>query len=336
MHAFQINEFGVDKLAIVELGDPEPQANEVVVRFDAWSLNYRDLMVVEGRYNPRMKLPATPLSDGAGEIVAVGENVTKWKVGDRVMPIMVQRWFDGEPDAETSRTAIGAGAVWDGILREKAAFREDALVAVPDYLSQSEAATLPCAALTAWNALVVSGKLKAGDTVLTLGSGGVSVAALQIAKAFGAKVISTSSSDAKIDRLRQLGADETINYREHEQWDARVMELTNKRGVDHVVEVGGSGTLVRSISSARIGGHVAMIGALETVGDFDPVRAFMKAIRLQGIFVGSKKMFVDMLKAYEANEIRPVIDSEFAFEDVRSAFEYMSSGSHFGKVVIKR
>ncbi|HMT08523.1 MAG TPA: NAD(P)-dependent alcohol dehydrogenase, partial [Pyrinomonadaceae bacterium] len=238
--------------------------------------------------------------------------------------------------AESSRTAIGAGAIWDGILREKAAFDENAIVTVPEYLSQTEAATLPCAALTAWNALVVSGKLKAGDTVLTLGSGGVSVAALQIAKAMGARVIATSSSDAKLDKLRSLGADETINYREHEQWDTRVMELTNKRGVDHVVEVGGSGTLIRSVNAARIGGHVAMIGALETSGDFDPVRAFMKAIRLQGIFVGSKKMFADMLKAYEANKIRPVIDREFAFEDSRAAFDHMNSGAHFGKIVIKR
>lgn len=335
MKAFQINEFGIDKLALVELADPEPQANEVVVRFDAWSLNYRDVMVVEGRYNPRMKMPATPLSDGAGEIVAVGESVTKWKVGDKVMPIMVQRWFDGEPDAETSRTAIGAGATWDGILRERAAFDENSVIAVPKYLSQSEAATLPCAAVTAWNALVVSGKLKAGDTVLTLGTGGVSVFAVQFAKMLGAKVIATSSSDEKLEKLRGLGADETINYKTREDWDRAVLEMTDKRGVDHVIEVGGAGTLAKSINAVRVGGHIAMIGALDTEGTFNHVPIFMKAIRLRGIFVGSKAMFEDMTAVITKNKIKPVIDRAFEFEDIKRALDYMKSGAHFGKIVVR-
>ncbi|MBL8181274.1 MAG: NAD(P)-dependent alcohol dehydrogenase [Blastocatellia bacterium] len=334
MRAFQINEFGIDKLALVEVADPEPQPNEVVVRFDAWSLNYRDVMVVEGRYNPRMKIPATPLSDGAGEIVAVGEGVTKWKVGDRVMPIMVQRWFDGEPNAETSRTAIGAGAVWDGILREKAAFAENSVVAVPDQLSQSVAATLPCAAVTAWNALVVSGKLKAGDTVLTQGTGGVSIFAVQFAKTLGARVIATSSSDAKLKKLSELGADETINYRTREDWDRAVLELTEKRGVDHVIEVGGAGTLAKSINAVRVGGHIAMIGALDTEGTFNHVPIFMKAIRLQGIFVGSKAMFEDMNASIAGKNVRPVIDRIFRFEEIRDALHYMKSGAHFGKIVV--
>lgn len=334
MRAFQINEFGIDKLSLVELGDPEPQANEVVVRFDAWSLNYRDVMVVEGSYNPRMKLPATPLSDGAGEIVGVGAGVTKWKVGDRVMPIMVQRWLDGEPNAESSRTAVGAGAVWDGVLREKAAFDENAVVDVPDHLSQSEAATLPCAALTAWNALVVSGKLNSGDTVLTQGTGGVSVFAVQFAKMFGAKVIATSSSDAKLARLRELGADETINYKTREDWDCAVLEMTDKRGVDHVVEVGGAGTLAKSINAVRVGGHIAMIGALDTEGTFNHVPIFMKAIRLQGIFVGSKAMFEDMNAAIAENNVKPVIDRTFEFGEIKEALRYMKSGAHFGKIVV--
>lgn len=335
MRSFQINEFGIDNLSMVEVADPEPQANEVVVRFDAWSLNYRDVMVVEGRYNPRMKMPATPLSDGAGEIIAVGDEVTKWKVGDRVMPIMVQRWFDGEPDAETSRTAIGAGATWDGILRERAAFDENSVIAVPQYLSQSEAATLPCAAVTAWNALVVSGKVKADDTVLTLGTGGVSVFAVQFAKMLGAKVIATSSSDEKLEKLRSLGADETINYKTREDWDRAVLEMTDKRGVDHVIEVGGAGTLAKSINAVRVGGHIAMIGALDTEGTFNHIPIFMKAIRLQGIFVGSKAMFEDMTAAIAENNIKPVIHRTFEFEDIKEAFDYMKSGAHFGKIVVK-
>lgn len=335
MRAFQINEFGIDKLALVELADPEPNANEVIVRFDAWSLNYRDVMVVEGRYNPRMKLPATPLSDGAGEVVAVGADVTKWRVGDRVMPIMVQRWFDGEPDAETSRTAIGAGPTWDGILREKAAFDENAVVAVPEYLSQTEAATLPCAAVTAWNALVVSGKLKAGETILTQGTGGVSVFAVQFAKMLGASVIATSSSDDKLRKLRELGADETINYRTREDWDRAVLELSDKRGVDHVVEVGGAGTLAKSINAVRVGGHIAMIGALDTEGTFNHIPIFMKAIRLQGIFVGSKEMFEQMAEAVERDNIRPVIDRTFDFGEIKEALHYMKSGAHFGKIVVR-
>jgi len=335
MRAFQINEFGIDKLALVELGDPEPQANEVVVRFDAWSLNYRDVMVVEGRYNPRMKMPATPLSDGAGEVIAVGDAVTKWNIGDRVMPIMVQRWFDGEPDAESSRTAIGAGAVWDGILREKATFDENSVVAVPDHLSQFEAATLPCAAVTAWNALVVSGKLKAGETVLTLGTGGVSIFAVQFAKMLGAKVIATSSSEEKLEKLRELGADETINYRTREDWDRAVLELTDKRGVDHVIEVGGAGTLAKSINAVRVGGHIAMIGALDTEGTFNHVPIFMKAIRLQGIFVGSKAMFEEMNASITENNVKPVIDRTFEFGEIKEALHYMKSGAHFGKIVVK-
>jgi NADPH:quinone reductase-like Zn-dependent oxidoreductase len=334
MKVFEIQEFGIDKLAAVDREMPVPKPDEVLVRFHAASLNYRDVMVVSGTYNLRMKLPAIPLSDGAGEIVEVGSDVRQWKVGDRVMPIMVQRWFDGEPTSETRMTALGAGPQWDGVLRECAAFREDVVVRIPDHLSFEEAATLPCAALTAWHALAESGKLKPGDTVLTLGSGGVSTFAVQFAKRFGAKVLATSSSDEKLKRLKELGADETINYRESEDWDKAVLEMTNKRGVDHVVEVGGAGTLARSISSVRVGGHIAMIGALDTQGTFNHVPIFMKAIRLQGIFVGSKRMFEEMLRAVEFAELKPVIDRTFGFDEIRDALNYMQSGSHFGKIVI--
>ncbi len=335
MKAYEINDFGIDKLEITDREMPEPGPNDVLVRLRATSLNYRDVMVVTGTYNPRMKLPAIPFSDGAGEVVSVGSAVTKWQAGDRVMPIFAQRWFDGETDEEKRRTSLGAGSQWDGVLREYAAFNEESVLKIPDHLSFEEAATLPCSAVTAWNALVVSGQIKAGDTVLTLGTGGVSIFALQIAKLFGARVISTSSSDAKIEKLIELGADGTVNYREREDWDRAVLELTGRPGVDHVVEVGGAGTLARSLNAIRLGGHVALIGALTGTAGFDPVTVFMKAVRLQGIFVGSRRMFEDLLKAVDVAKLEPVIDRVFAFDEVREALRHMESGSHFGKIVIR-
>lgn len=334
MRTYEIREFGIDNLATTEREIPAPAAGEVLVKFHAASLNYRDLMVVLGSYNPRMKLPAVPLSDGAGVVAAVGDGVTKWVVGDRVSPVVIQDWFDGEPSAEKARTAIGAGA-FDGVLREFGAFREESLVAIPDQLSFEEAATLPCAAVTAWNALVVSGRLKAGDTVLTLGTGGVSIFAVQIAKHFGARVISTSSSDEKLERVRRLGADETINYRKRDDWDKVVLEMTSGRGVDHVIEVGGTGTLSKSVKAVRVGGHIALIGALDMAGEFNPIPVFMKGIRVQGIFIGSRKMFEDLNDMIEGSNLKPQIDRVFDFDEAREALHYMESGSHFGKIVIK-
>lgn len=335
MKAYEIREFGIDNLALVERPTPEPAAGEVLVRFHATSLNYRDFMVVSGTYNPKMKLPAVPFSDGAGEVVAVGDAVTRWKPGDRVMPIFVQRWFDGESNEEKRRTSLGAGAKWDGVLREFGAFGEESVVAIPEHLSFEEAATLPCAALTAWNALTVSGRLKAGESVLTLGTGGVSIFAAQLARMYGARVISTSGSDEKIAKLRDLGFDEAINYRERDDWDKAVLNLIGSRGVDHVVEVGGAGTLAKSINAVRIGGHVALIGALTGSAGFDPVTVFMKSIRLQGIFTGSRAMFEDMNKAIEVNELRPVIDRVFPFDQAHEALKHMESASHFGKIVLR-
>jgi len=334
MRAYEIREFGIDNLTLTERDDPVPSANEVLVRLRATSLNYRDHMVVSGTYNPRMKTPAIPFSDGAGEVIAVGEAVTKWKIGDRVMPIFAQRWFDGESSEEKRRTSLGAGAQWDGVLREKAAFHEDSVAAIPEHLSYAEAATLPCAALTAWNALMVSGQLKPGETVLTLGTGGVSIFAVQLAKLAGARVISTSGSDEKIERLKALGVDGTVNYRTREDWDAAVLELNGGRGVDHVVEVGGAGTLAKAINAVRIGGHVALIGALTGAGSFNPISVFMKAVRLQGIFVGSRTMFEEMLRAVSVNKMEPVVDRVFGFDEAREALRYMESGSHFGKIVV--
>lgn len=335
MKAYEIQEFGIDKLALVDRPIPEPLADEVQIKFHAVSLNYRDVMVVLGTYNPRMKLAAVPFSDGAGEISAIGEGVTKWKVGDRVMPIFAQRWFDGDSSEEKRRTSLGAGAQWDGVLREFGTFSEESVVRIPEHLSFEEASTLPCAALTAWNALVHSGSLKAGESVLTLGTGGVSTFAIQFARLFGAKVIATSSSSEKIERLRELGVSETINYKQQEDWDREVLDRTEKIGVDHVVEVGGAGTLARSLNAVRIGGHVAMIGALTGATNFNPVTVFMKAVRLQGIFTGSRALFYEMNKAISVNKLKPVIDRVFEFGQVKEALQHMQGASHFGKIVIK-
>ncbi|HEX8185567.1 MAG TPA: NAD(P)-dependent alcohol dehydrogenase [Blastocatellia bacterium] len=335
MKVYEVQQFGeIENLALVERDEPEPARNEVVVKFHAASLNYRDLMFIKGTYNPKAKLPAVPFSDGAGEVVKIGDNVTGWKVGDRVCPIFTQGWIEGEPSIQKNRLTLGAGAL-DGVLREYAAFDEKGLVKIPEHLSFEEAATLPCAGVTAWNALVVSGKIRAGETVLALGTGGVSIFALQLAKLHGARVIITSSSDQKLERARELGADEMINYKNAPDWDREVLGLTNRIGVDHVIEVGGVGTLSKSLNAVRVGGHVPLIGVLSQGGDFNPISVLMKGVRLQGIFVGSRQMFEDMNRAIEANRMKPVIDKTFAFEEAREALKYMESGSHFGKIVVR-
>lgn len=334
MKAYEISDFGPDGMRIVERPVPEPGNSEVLVHFRAAALNFRDLMIAEGTYNPRMKLPAVPLSDGAGEVHSAGTGVSKWKTGDRVMPIFAQHWFDGDPTEAIRRTSLGAGAHWDGVLREFGCFHENSLVRVPEHLSWEEAATLPCAAVTAWHATVDSGRSKPGDSVLTLGTGGVSVFALQFAKMSGARVISTSSSDEKLAKLRALGADEVINYVKQPEWDADVRALTDGVGVDHVVEVGGNDTFARSLKAVRFGGRVALIGSLTGGGGLDPVSIFMKSVRLQGIYVGPKRMFEEMNRAITVNKTRPVVDRVFGFREAREAMRYMKSGSHFGKVVI--
>ena len=333
MKAYEIQEFGIDQLAGVERETPTPGANEVLVRFHAASLNYRDLMMVKGWYNPNLKTPLVPLSDGAGEVVDVGEGVTRWKPGDRVMPIFMQGWIDGEIEFEKARTGLGGDL--DGCLREFGTFNEEGLVRIPKHLSYEEAATLPCAAVTAWNALMVSGKLEKDQTVLLLGTGGVSIFGLQFAKNHGATTIVTSSSDEKLGQADVLGANHLINYKENEHWDEDVLVYTGKAGVDHVVEVGGAGTLQRSLNSVTMGGHVAVIGILAGKGDFDPISILMKAVRLQGIYVGSREMFEQMNEFIGDHLIKPVVDRVFEFGDAREALKYMESGSHFGKIVIK-
>ena len=333
MKAFEIQEFGIDKLVLVEREKPKPKENEVLVRFHAASLNYRDLMMVKGWYDPKLKMPLVPFSDGAGEVVEVGKSVTKWKVGDRVMPIFMQGWIDGEVSSKKSKTALGGDL--DGCLREFGAFDENGLVEIPGHLSYEEAATLPCAAVTAWNALKISGDVKTGETVLLLGTGGVSIFALQFAKHLGAETIITSSSDEKLGQADILGANHLINYKENQEWDDAVSVFTAKCGVDHVIEVGGAGTLGKSLNSVKMGGHIAVIGVLANQGEFNPISILMKAVRLQGIFVGSREMFEVMNGFITEHLIKPVVDKVFDFEDAREALKYMESGAHFGKIVIK-
>jgi len=333
MKGYQINKFGIDELSIGEIDTPEPAGNQVLVRLRAASLNYRDLMMVEGSYNPKLRLPLVPFSDGAGEVVEIGADVTRWKVGDRVCPIFMQGWIDGELDYRKSKTTLGGDL--DGCLREFGAFHEDGLVKIPEHLSFEEAACLPCAGVTAWNALIDSGGLKKGETVLCQGTGGVSLFALQFGKAAGAQVLITSSSNEKLERAKQLGADQLINYREREDWDAVALEITDKRGVDHVIEVGGAGTLQRSMRAVKIGGHIAVIGVVAGKGEFSNAPIFMKALRLIGVFVGSRAMFEEMNRTIESHGIRPVVDRTFGFDQVHEALELMKSGKHFGKVVVK-
>lgn len=334
MQVFEIRGgFGIDALLPAERPQPEPGPHEVLVRLKAASLNYRDLMVVKGQYNPKMPLPRIPLSDGVGEVVSVGAGVTRVKTSDRVAGIFMQTWLAGELTEKQSHSALG-GAI-DGMLTEFVALNEEGVVPIPAHLSYAEAATLPCAAVTAWHALFAAG-LKPGQSVLVLGTGGVSLFALQFAKAAGARVIATSSSDAKLDRAKQLGASDGINYKTVPDWDKRVRELTGGAGVDHVVEVGGAGTLPQSMKAVRMGGRISLIGVLSgAAGQVNPLPAVMKGICMQGIFVGSREMFEAMNRAIVLHQLRPVIDREFGFREVHDALRYMESGAHFGKIVIR-
>lgn len=335
MKAYEINEFGIDNLTLAERDEPTPNATEVKVKFHAASLNFRDLMMIKGAYNPRLKTPLVPFSDGAGEVTEIGESVTKFKVGDRVTPIFMQGWIDGAIDANKGRTALGGDL--DGCLREFGTFDENGLVCIPDHFSYEEAATLPCAAVTAYHALFESGRMKSDDSILLEGTGGVSIFALQFAAALGTRIIITSSSDEKLEKAKELGATDFINYKQREDWDKAVLELTDKRGVDTVVEVGGAETISKAINAVKVGGHIAVIGVLSgATGGINPVNLLMKSIRLQGIYVGSRQMFEDMNRMLSQYvHIKPVIDKTFDFGEVKDALKYMENGEHFGKVVIR-
>lgn len=333
MRAYEVQDkFGIDSLHIVEKPDPKPNAGEVVVEIKACSLNYRDLLVVKGLYNPKIPLPFTPFSDGVGIVKAVGEGVQSVAVGQRVAGTFMQSWVEGPINDDKAKSALGGGGA--GMLAEQVLLPESGVTSVPDHLSDVEAATLPCAAVTAWHALVNSGRLVAGETVLLLGTGGVSLFGLQFAKAAGARVIITSSSDDKLARAKELGADACINYKSNPDWDKEVKKLTNGIGVDHVVEVGGAGTLPKSIKAVRTGGHIALIGVLSGGGDVNPMPLLMRSIRLQGIYVGSKEMFSAMNRAIALHQIKPVVDKVFPFAEARASLQHMESGSHFGKICV--
>ena len=325
---------GLASLKIVELPAPTPQAGEVRIRVRAVSLNYRDYMNVMGIKGVTGPVPRIPCSDGAGEVVAVGEGVTGWRPGDRVVAPFMPSWLDGGYTQAHAARALG-GAV-DGLLREEAVLPAGSLLAVPDYLSFEEAATLPCAAVTAWDALVVRGGIQAGETVLVLGSGGVSVFALQIAKLRGARVLAVTSSDAKAGKLLSLGADAVHNYKLDPAWDAWALAQTGGLGVDKVVEIGGPDTLNRSLAACRFGGHIALIGVLTgTSGEVQTVQILRKGIRLDGIYVGSRAMFAEMLEFFAAHELRPVIDSVHDLDHAADALRRIESGAHFGKIVVR-
>ena len=331
--ALRLNAFGLDHLSLDPITLPAPGPLEVLVDLHAASLNYRDLMTVLGTYSPTMELPRVLGSDAAGIVTAIGTNVTSFKVGDRVTSLFFQDWHDGEVLPTTGKSALGG--VIDGVFSTARLFPEAGLIHAPASYTHEEAATLPCAALTAWSALVEKGHLRAGQTVLILGTGGVSLFALQIAKAHGARVILTSSSDEKLARARTLGADETINYRTTPDWEVAVHTLTAKRGVDHIVEVGGAGTLSRSLKAVTHGGRVYLIGVLSNPGaGVDVLPILSKSIHLDGVYVGSRGMYTRMIAAIEANHIRPVIDRIFPLTQAREALTYLQSGSHFGKIVL--
>jgi NADPH:quinone reductase-like Zn-dependent oxidoreductase len=333
MKAYQIEEFGFDGFKIVDRPKPEPGPYQVLIKMQAWSLNYRDLLTVKGFYNPRLEMPRIPFSDGAGEVVAVGREVKSVKPGDRVTSTFFENWKSGAATDDCARTALGAER--DGVLAEFVTLHEDGVIPMPDHLTYAEASTLPCAAVTAWNALAVGGKIKAGDRVLALGTGGVSIFALQFARMHGAQVVITSGSNEKLEKARQLGAAHTINYKSTPDWGRQVRKWAHGRGVDLVVEVGGSGTFNQSAAALRRGGTMALIGVLASGGDANILAVLMNSLRVQGIFVGSRDMFADMNKAIELHKLRPVVDRIFSFDDARKALEYMEAGKHFGKICIQ-
>ncbi|HCX10082.1 MAG TPA: NAD(P)-dependent alcohol dehydrogenase [Hyphomonas sp.] len=322
---------GPGNLIIEDRADPKPAVGEILVRIYASSLNYHDFVVVMGG------IPTDdgriPMSDGAGEVVAVGEGVTKFKPGDKVVSLFFPNWQAGEIEAAGFASVPGDGA--DGFGAELVAAPETSFTRMPEGYSYQEAATLPCAALTAWRALMVEAKVKPGDWVLTQGTGGVSIFALQFAKAAGCRVISTSSSDEKLQRVKELGADHVINYKDTPDWGKAAKALTGGRGVDEVVEIGGPGTLAQSITASRPGGHISLIGVLTAVSGEVPTAAlFSLNITLSGITVGSRRHQEDMIAAIEANGIKPVLDKDFPLSEIAAAFAHQASQQHFGKITL--
>ncbi len=340
MRGYLIRQFGVDHLKHAKLPVLPVAPGIALIRVHAVSLNYRDLLMVKGEYNPKMALPRIPCSDGAGEVVEIGEGVDRVRIGDRVCGIFAQRWMDGPLTAERSKAALGGDI--DGMLAEYVLLAQDGVVRFPEHLSYEEAATLPCAGVTAWNALHHAGEpaqpAVPGDTVVLQGTGGVSIFALQFAKLLGARVIGTSSSDDKLNRAYGIGLDAGCNYKARPEWSRWVREITDGHGADRIIEVGGAGTLGQSLRAVRVGGLVAQIGVLS--GSVTDERLALtpilhKQIRVQGINVGSRVMFEEMNAAIASAGLHPVVDRVFEFDEAREALQYMESGSHFGKIVIR-
>jgi len=334
MKLYRLHQPGIDTLTLCEEDVPRPGPGQALVRVHATSLNYRDLMTVSGRYARGAPQPGlVPLSDGAGEVAEVGPGVTRVAAGDRVAGIFMQRWIAGRITPEAAASALG-GAV-HGMMAEYVVLDAEGLVHIPAHLTFEEAATLPCAAVTAWHALAEHARTRAGEAVLVQGTGGVSIFALQFARLFGARVIATSSSDDKLARALALGASDGINYRTSPEWQDAAVALTGGAGVDEVVEVGGAGTFARSLDAVRLGGSISLIGVLTGAAEVNPTGIMRKSLSVRGIYVGSREMFADMNRAIAAHRLRPVIDRVFPFAEAREAFRHMQGAGHFGKIVIK-
>jgi NADPH:quinone reductase-like Zn-dependent oxidoreductase len=337
MKTFEIREaFGLDHLVLQERPDPRPGPREVLIRVKACSINYRDLLMVKGEYNPRQKLPLIPLSDGVGEVIAIGEGTTRVKVGDRVAGTFMQGFISRDMLRDPTVLRKTLGGPLDGMLAELVALSEEGVVVVPEHLSDVEAATLPCAGATAWGAVVSQAELQPGDTVVVQGTGGVAIFALQFARMCGLRVIVTSSSDEKLERARKLGAAGLINYKKTPEWSKEVRSMTMGRGADLIVEVGGAGTIGQSIKAVRAGGQIAVIGVLSGhASDLSLLPILMQNVRLQGVFVGTRTDMEGMGRAMAEHKMKPEIDRVFPFSESRGAFEYFAKGNHFGKVCIR-
>jgi NADPH:quinone reductase-like Zn-dependent oxidoreductase len=336
MKIYQIqDDWSMDHLKITECDQPEPGPGQVLLKMKAASINYRDLVVpLRGYGSFTGTLPLVPISDGVGEVVKIGARVTRVAPGDRACPMFMQKWIAGEPDL--SRITSTLGGPVDGVMQEYMVVDEQALAKAPEYLTDEEAATLPCAALTAWNALITEGDVKVGDKVLLQGTGGVSLFALQFSKLLGAKVIIISSSDAKLKKAVALGADEGINYKSVPEWGKAVKKLTGNGGIDHIIEVGGEKTLPQSLRVIRPGGTISMIGVLSGVNMGVSLGLIVtRKVRLQGITVGHRDSFEAMTRAMVQHQLKPVIDQVFSFEELKMAMEYLRKGKHFGKICIR-
>ena len=334
MRSYQLGTFELENLELTEIEPASPGPGEVAVDVRAFSLNYRDLLVIQGSYNPKLSLPATPASDGAGVVAAVGEGVTRVNKDDRVMTQFVADWVEGPFERRYVGSTLGVPG--PGLAAERVILPESAVVPIPKGYNFAQASTLPIAALTAWSVLATEGGLEPGGTVLTLGTGGVSIFALQLGKAMGARVIITSSSDEKLARAKDLGADHTINYQENPRWDRTVLELTEGHGADIVVETGGIATMTTSMKAAAAGGVVGVLGGVTGLsGDINIAPLVMKRLRVTGILVDSRAQFEKLVEFLETHRIEPVIDRRFAFEEFPTALRHMEAGSHFGKIVVE-